>query len=99
VELQIRDPETGAALPDGKPGVVFTRGPQVMLGYYKDKAATVKVLDADGWFETGDLGFVNPGSGDLVLTGRAKVGWFVVVGSILAFMVRLISQSSPCSIL
>lgn len=29
VELQIRDPETGVALPVGQPGVVFTRGPQV----------------------------------------------------------------------
>ncbi len=75
VELQIRDIETGAALPDGQPGVVFTRGPQVMLGYYKDRAATDKVLEhgPGGWLNTGDLGFLNKGSGDLVLTGRVKV--------------------------
>lgn len=77
VELQIRDPETHAPLPPGRPGVVFTRGPQVMLGYYKEGAATAKVLDADGWFETGDLGLINPGTGDLVLTGACMFacGW------------------------
>lgn len=72
VELQVRDLETGKPLAAGKNGVVFTRGPQVMMGYYKDKEATAKVVDADGWFDTGDLGFINQGSGDLVLTGRAK---------------------------
>lgn len=45
-----------------------------MLGYYKGGAATFKVLDAQGWFSTGDLGFLNPGSGDLVLTGARFVG-------------------------
>ena len=48
-----------------------------MAGYYKDPVATAKVVDKDGWFDTGDLGFINQGSGDLVLTGacvRACVG-------------------------
>lgn len=55
-----------------------------MLGYYKDPATTAKVIDSDSartdtevaeqrWFNTGDLGFLNPGSGDLVLTGAC--GW------------------------
>ncbi len=72
VELAIRDLETNEPVRDGKPGVVYTRGPQVMQGYYKDPVATAKAIDANGWFDTGDLGFLNQNSGDLVLTGRAK---------------------------
>eukprot|EP00624_Nannochloropsis_granulata_P000994 evm.model.NODE_1442_length_9136_cov_37.472527.1 len=80
VELQVRDLETDRVVgkggkeggKQGKAGVVFTRGPQVMHGYYKDKESTRKAIDDNGWFDTGDLGFINPGTGDLVLTGRAK---------------------------
>lgn len=75
VELQVRDVETGVVLQrqqQGKAGVVFTRGPQVMRGYYKDSVSTQEAIDANGWFDTGDLGFINPDTGDLVLTGRAK---------------------------
>lgn len=72
VELQIRDLETNAPLKDGQPGVVYTRGPQVMVGYWQDQGATHRVIDAEGWFDTGDLGFINQKTGDLVLTGRAK---------------------------
>jgi long-chain acyl-CoA synthetase len=42
-----------------------------MKGYYRDGEATAKAIDSEGWFNTGDLGFLNP-TGDLVLTGRAK---------------------------
>jgi len=42
-----------------------------MCGYYKDEALTRTVLDAEGWFETGDLGRLLP-KGDLVFVGRAK---------------------------
>jgi len=60
------------ALPDGTPGVVLGRGPQVMRGYYKNPDATAKAIDKFGWFDTGDLGKINPATGDLILTGRAK---------------------------
>lgn len=42
-----------------------------MQGYYKQPEATAKVLDPDGWFNTGDLGWVSV-ENDLILTGRAK---------------------------
>jgi len=77
-EIRVVDPEAKPengerkALPDGLAGVVVGRGPQVMKGYYKNPEATAKAIDKYGWFDTGDLGRINPATGDLILTGRAK---------------------------
>lgn len=50
---------------------LHVRGPNVMMGYYKDKKRTEEVLDADGWFNTGDLGRVDE-NGVLSINGRSK---------------------------
>lgn len=77
-EIRVVDPELNPdkgereGLPNGQAGVVIGRGPQVMKGYYKNPEATAKAIDKYGWFDTGDLGRINPMTGDLVLTGRAK---------------------------
>lgn len=71
VELEIRDPTTGARLPPGRVGVVFTRGPQVMRGYHRDAELTSRAVDPEGWFDTGDLGLLTP-DGDLCFRGRQK---------------------------
>jgi long-chain acyl-CoA synthetase len=70
-EIQIVDPETRQPLPLGQRGLVLARGPQVMQGYFQNPEATQKAIDPQGWFDTGDLGFLIA-AGDLVLTGRAK---------------------------
>lgn len=70
-ETQIVDPETQTSLPPGKQGLVMIRGPQVMQGYYKNLDATRKAINPEGWFDTGDLGWVSD-QDDLVITGRAK---------------------------
>ncbi len=65
VELRIADPG-----PDGY-GEVLARGPNVMMGYYRNPERTREVLTQDGWFRTGDLGKLD-WRGRLYLAGRKK---------------------------
>jgi long-chain acyl-CoA synthetase len=70
-EIKIVDPETRQELPQGDRGLVLARGPQIMEGYYRNPEATQKAIDPEGWFDTGDLGWISR-DGNVVLTGRAK---------------------------
>ena len=56
-------------LTDG--GELLVRSPGLLKGYYKNEAATREALTADGWFHTGDAGFLTPG-GHLKIIDRAK---------------------------
>uniref|UniRef100_A0ACD5X9Z9 Uncharacterized protein n=1 Tax=Avena sativa TaxID=4498 RepID=A0ACD5X9Z9_AVESA len=80
-EIKIVDIETGEVLPDGSKGTVKIKGLPLMKGYYKNPSATNKAVDQDGWFNTGDIGWIAPHcatgpsrkcGGLLVLEGRAK---------------------------
>ncbi len=64
VEVRIAEPDASGV------GEVVARGPNVMLGYYEDEAATRKTL-IERWLHTGDLGRVDE-SGNLYLVGRSK---------------------------
>lgn len=70
-DLKIVDPQTFKPLPKFQKGLVIVKGPQVMKGYYKDEEATKAVMTPNGYFITGDLGWVT-NENNLVLVGRLK---------------------------
>jgi fatty-acyl-CoA synthase len=68
-EVEVRD-DDGQLLTERHVGRIFLRSPSVMIGYYNAPEPTAEVLSADGWLNTGDLGY--RAGGYLYLTGRAK---------------------------
>ncbi len=72
--VEIRE-EDGTPLPDGAIGKVWCRGPSVMVGYFRDEAATAACMTPDPagagtWLDTGDMGYLSDGY--IYIVGRAK---------------------------
>jgi acyl-CoA synthetase (AMP-forming)/AMP-acid ligase II len=68
--LRILD-DDGNDVPAGQEGEIAGKGPSIHLGYHNNPRANEEAFTADGWFRTGDLGFLDP-DGNLVISGRSK---------------------------
>ena len=81
------------ALPSGHVGHILIRGASVTQGYFGDPQATALALSADGWVDTGDLGFMHEGS--LYIAGRSKEIIFVNGQNYYPYDLENIAQRAP----
>jgi acyl-CoA synthetase (AMP-forming)/AMP-acid ligase II/aryl carrier-like protein len=92
IELRIAD-EARGALPGGQVGHILIRGASVTRGYFGDPEATALAIDADGWVDTGDLGFLHEGA--LYIAGRSKEIIFVNGQNYYPYDLENIAQRAP----
>ena len=69
ISVRLTD-DTRADLPEGHVGHILIGGPSVTRGYFGDPEETARIIDPQGWVDTGDLGFQH--EGNLYIAGRAK---------------------------
>lgn len=93
VEVSIRD-SSGECVDTGVTGEVWVRGPDLMTGYYKQPEETAKVL-RDGWFRSGDLGFIDV-DGYLSLVGRSRDVIIIAGGHVYPSDIENVLLRHPC---
>src|SRR3546814_9992637 len=59
--MRVVDNDTGRDVPDGEVGELWTRSHQNSIGYWNNPDATAAAFTDDGWFKTGDAGFMEDG--------------------------------------
>jgi acyl-CoA synthetase (AMP-forming)/AMP-acid ligase II len=85
----------GREAPAGTDGEIQLRGPQVFDGYWRDEAAT-RAAFTGGWFRTGDIGRVDPVTGQLEIRGRLKE--MIITGGLNVYPreVEQVLETHPC---
>ena len=91
-QVELRD-ALGGPVPDGEYGEVHVRSPYIMLGYWKDPAASAAVLKEDGWLAMGDIGRVEGGL--LYLNARARDLILVSAENVSPTEVEYVLEDSP----
>lgn len=98
-EVAIRN-DDGNELPRGETGEICVRGPQVMSGYWNQPDETARVLGADGWLRTGDLGAMDE-QGYVRLLDRKKdiivVSGFKVFPNEVEDVVSMLPEVAECA--
>ncbi len=69
IAIRLVDPATEKTVPLDQPGIIILKGPNIFPGYLRDEKKTKEVLSDDGWFKTGDVGFIDA-DGFLHIQGR-----------------------------
>ena len=86
VEVRIENLETGETCKTGETGKIMVKGDLVMKGYFEDPELTAEVLSSDGWYNTGDMGYLDA-DGYLWHAGRFKR--FAKVGGEMISLVKV----------
>jgi len=69
IAIKLIDPASEKEVPLDQPGIIILKGANIFPGYLRDEKRTKEVLSADGWFRTGDVGYLDP-EGFLHIQGR-----------------------------
>jgi acyl-CoA synthetase (AMP-forming)/AMP-acid ligase II len=94
MEARLVDPETGEDLPEGGPGELLIRGPQIMEGYHGLPEETAQTIDPDGWMRTGDLVAIRS-DGQLEIRDRLKELIKVSGASVAPAELELVLREHP----
>jgi len=93
-EVRIVNVETGEDCGIDERGEIVARGPNMLAGYYNAPEKTAEVIDADGWFHTGDIGSFDA-EGQIMFHGRTKDMMKVGGENVAAAEIESVLQSHP----
>lgn len=69
--MAVKFMDNGAEVPVGEQGEIWLKGPNICKGYYNNPKATSECIDPDGWYRTGDIGYIDRDL-NMYITDRVK---------------------------